>query len=261
MESSSGEPCDLLEWDSAFFGRRIARLRGGRLDAERLAAVERWAAERRIDCLYLLADPADSAGVALAESAGFRLVDLRLTLERPAGGAPARQAAGIVPPGSIAVRPARPEDLAALEALAAASHRDSRFFHDPGFDPRRAGELYAVWIAQSWRGEADAVFVAELADDVSGKVAGYVTCLARQAGEGQIGLFAVAPAAQGRGTGGLLLAEALAWLAARGAATVRVVTQGRNVRAQRLYQRFGFLTRSVELWLHRWSTPDRGGVG
>jgi hypothetical protein len=38
----------------------------------------------------------------------------------------------------------------------------------------------------------------------------------------------------------------------RGAATVSVVTQGRNVRAQRIYQQFGMRTRSLELWYHRW---------
>jgi hypothetical protein len=36
---------------------------------------------------------------------------------------------------------------------------------------------------------------------------------------------------------------------------VRVVTQGRNVRAQRLYQAHGLLTRSIGLWFHRWSAP------
>jgi ribosomal protein S18 acetylase RimI-like enzyme len=33
---------------------------------------------------------------------------------------------------------------------------------------------------------------------------------------------------------------------------VSVVTQGRNVAAQRLYQRAGFVTASTQLWYHRW---------
>jgi hypothetical protein len=36
---------------------------------------------------------------------------------------------------------------------------------------------------------------------------------------------------------------------------VNVVTQGRNSKAQRLYERCGFLTRSVQLWYHRWFMP------
>jgi len=31
-----------------------------------------------------------------------------------------------------------------------------------------------------------------------------------------------------------------------------VVTQGRNLAAQRLYQRNGFVTASLQLWYHRW---------
>ena len=38
---------------------------------------------------------------------------------------------------------------------------------------------------------------------------------------------------------------------------ITVVTQGRNARAQRLYQRAGFVTESVRLWFHRWF--DRRG--
>jgi hypothetical protein len=39
-----------------------------------------------------------------------------------------------------------------------------------------------------------------------------------------------------------------------------VVTQARNVPAQRLYQKCGFITRSVELWFHRWSADALQGT-
>jgi RimJ/RimL family protein N-acetyltransferase len=44
----------------------------------------------------------------------------------------------------------------------------------------------------------------------------------------------------------------MSWFAGQDIKTVHVVTQGRNTRAQRLYQRCGFVTRSMELWYHRW---------
>ena len=31
-----------------------------------------------------------------------------------------------------------------------------------------------------------------------------------------------------------------------------VVTQGRNIRAQRLYQKNGFIIKSSEIWYHKW---------
>jgi hypothetical protein len=38
----------------------------------------------------------------------------------------------------------------------------------------------------------------------------------------------------------------------RGASVLTVATQARNIAAQRLYQRAGFLTSSVRVWYHRW---------
>jgi dTDP-4-amino-4,6-dideoxy-D-galactose acyltransferase len=247
--------CELLAWDSAFFGRRIARLHGGRLDPEAWAEAHAWCRERAIDCLYFLADPVDPITAPLAEQAGFRLVDLRVTLDgepKPALAVPA------APPARI--RPAETGDVPALRRIAAVSHRDSRFYYDPHFERARCDELYATWIEKSCQGEAAAVLVAE----VEGRAGGYITCLLEPAAgsaaglSGRIGLFAVAAAAQGRGVGSLLIDEALAWLAARGAGRVSVVTQGRNRRAQRIYQKAGLLTRSVELWYHRWfpAGPD-----
>jgi dTDP-4-amino-4,6-dideoxy-D-galactose acyltransferase len=247
--------CELLPWDSELFGRRLARLLAPRLDRDLLAEVERWCAERAVDGLYFLADPADPATALLAEEAGFRLVDIRVTLglALPAS-RPAPAVAG------VAIRPARPEDVPALRALAAVAHTDSRFYYDLHFARERCDALFAAWIEKSCLGEAaEAVLVAE----IGGRPAGYVTCLlpaAEEARHGRIGLFAVAEAARGRGVGSLLVAAALGWFAGRGAERVSVVTQGRNVRAQRLYQRAGMATERVELWFHRWFTDARQGA-
>jgi dTDP-4-amino-4,6-dideoxy-D-galactose acyltransferase len=226
-------------------------VRGGRLSRETLEAIESWVAREGVECLYLLADAADPLTATLAEESGFRLVDVRVTLERRGGGT-ATPPRGDPPMTAIRVRPATAADLPALRGLAAASHRDSRFYHDPHFDRGRCDELYATWIENSCADPAGIVMVAEIAG--AGMVAGYVTAALAPGGggEGRIGLFAVGAAAQGQGVGGRLIAAACDWFAVRGADPVSVVTQGRNVRAQRIYQRFGMLTRSVELWFHRW---------
>jgi dTDP-4-amino-4,6-dideoxy-D-galactose acyltransferase len=87
-----------------------------------------------------------------------------------------------------------------------------------------------------------------------------VTCLRGDAGTGSIGLVGVAEAARGRGLGGRLVAAALGWFAGQGVERVEVVTQGRNVAAQRLYQAHGFRTRRVEVSFHRWR-PGAGEAG
>jgi dTDP-4-amino-4,6-dideoxy-D-galactose acyltransferase len=149
-------------------------------------------------------------------------------------------------------RVSREDDIPALRELAAVSHQNSRFWADEHFSRSRCAELYATWIEKSCRGWADRVFVVE----TGGQPAGYLSCHLRENGQGEIGIVAVAPFAQGRGLGGEMLDAGLAWFADRGSRRVTVVTQGRNAGAQRLYQSRGFLTASVQVWHHLWFTPD-----
>jgi GNAT superfamily N-acetyltransferase len=239
------EPCRYLEWDSRFFGVEIGQVASARFDAPAVAAVDCWCAERRIDCLYFLADE-PGPSTACAEDAGFRLVDVRVELER-----------ALVPPPAATdprIRPAEARDLPALRAIARTSHRDSRFYRDGHFPHERCDALYETWIEKSCQGRAAGVLVA----DLDGTVGGYVTCEQPAPAAGRIGLFAVAAAERGHGVGSALVAGALAWLGARGVQTVAVATQGRNVAAQQLYQAAGFRTAALRLWYHRWR--DRSGA-
>jgi dTDP-4-amino-4,6-dideoxy-D-galactose acyltransferase len=233
-------PCEYLAWDSRFFGVKVARVTAARLDAPALAAVDAWSAERRIDCLYFLADDAPDASAA-AEDAGFRLIDVRVTLDRPVAGASSAAE-------DAALRLARPDDVPALRAIARGSHRDSRFYRDGRFERARCDALYETWIEQSCVGGAAAVWVAE----ADGSLGGYVTCERVDQRAGRIGLLAVAERGRGRGVGAALLARAVAWFDSQGLATATVVTQGGNVAAQRLYQAGGFRTAALQLWYHRW---------
>lgn len=250
---SGGAGCEYLEWDSGFFGVRVARLSAERLRPESVGPVLAWCREHAIECLYFLADPADATTVRLAEDHGFRLVDIRVTLERRLDAASSKAEGK----RSATLRPALPDDTPALRAIARVSHRDSRFYYDGRFPPERCDALYETWIERSCQGWADTVLVAL----AGGRPAGYVSCHRRGEAAGQIGLVGVAAEAQGEGLGRHLVEGALGWFAARGVGLVTVVTQGRNARAQRLYQRCGFVTRSMRLWYHRWFPRSGGDAG
>jgi len=251
MPAPAAAPADLLAWDSEHFGRRIGRVRGCVLTRETLARIERWVAREGVEGVYFLADASDPDTAPLAEEAGFRLVDVRVTLERRlrgAGGATPVQAAAV----AVSVRQATAADVPELRRIAATSHRESRFYYDPHFDRSRCDALYSAWIEKSCGDPDGVVLVAAAPAREHGAPCGYITVTLGTGGEGRIGLFAVAGAAQGQGVGGRLIAAALGWLEGRGAGTVSVVTQGRNIRAQRIYQQFGMRSRSLELWYHRW---------
>ena len=235
-----------LEWDSAFFETRIAKLDASRVDDEGFEAALGWCRERGIECLYLYCDAADLVAVRRAERAGARFVDVRLELTARARAAGAREPH----PG---VRPARPGDVPALRAIAAASHHASRFYADGRLDRERCDELYATWIQRSCSGWAQAVFCAVRA----GAPAGYLTCHLRGERRGDIGLVAVAAEARGQGLGRALLDRALAWFAEQDVDEVTVATQARSVDAQRLYQSAGFRVSKAGIWHHLWFCGTR----
>jgi dTDP-4-amino-4,6-dideoxy-D-galactose acyltransferase len=232
-------PCDLLPWDSAFFSLTIARVRGHRLNPALAVSIDHWCADQAVDCLYFLADADDAETTRTAESHGYHLTDIRVTLE-----CRMTQAVDAQP---ATVRPYQNSDLPALEAIAASSYTDSRFYYDPCFPRERCDALYRTWIANSANGYADAVLVAEH----DGRTAGFITCHLKDSA-GEIGLVGVAESARGHSIGSHLVIAALAWFHNNAAEVVTVVTQGRNIQAQRLYQRSGFRTHAVQLWYHKW---------
>jgi len=237
------EPCQWLEWDSAFFGLRVARATIQQLDAQAAAQIEEWCQARRIDCLYFLAEAADGPTVRALENHSYRLVDIRLTLRRQLDKPVVLQTRP-----DISLAPAVPADVAALRHIARASHSDTRFYFDPNFDRASCDRLYETWIEKSCHGYADLVLVARLHD----QVAGYFSCHRLDQTHGKIGLVAVAAAARGQQVGSAVLQAGLRWFWEQNLRHISVVTQGRNVAAQRLYQNHGFVTDQVELWYHRW---------
>jgi dTDP-4-amino-4,6-dideoxy-D-galactose acyltransferase len=224
-----------------------------RLAPEIVQSARTWCEENGVQCLYFLAACDDPVTVRLAEDNGFRLVDIRLTMTRDTASPELgrNESAGVV------VRRHTEQDVPQLRRIARISYADSRFCYDRHFSKDRCGALYETWIEKSCRGDADLVLVAELA----GEPIGYVTGHREGRAAGRIGLVGVHSGHHGLHAGHALVAGAVEWFAERGVRQVSVVTQGRNVRAQRLYQRCGFITSSVELWYHRWFTPPANGSG
>jgi dTDP-4-amino-4,6-dideoxy-D-galactose acyltransferase len=256
MEMDSNSPhITLAQWDTDFFGLRIARIAQDTLSHDHALRADTWCRENDIRLCVLLADPDHMPTAHVAALHGFHMMDFRVTLDRDLS-------APIVPPRRT-VRAFQPSDLPTLERIARASYTDSRFMIDPWFPAKaRSDEMYALWVrrrcgdvtAPSSFAPADHVVVAD-SDD--GQPAGFVTCVLRPSPDdgaplGMVDLVAVDAQARGQGIGEAMVLAALAWFRSQGCQHAEVVTQGRNVRAQRTYQRCGFLTRRAQTWYHRW---------
>lgn len=231
--------CRRLDWDSEFFGFEIARLSVSRVDDRCVKEAFTWCTQHGTRCLYFLADAADMTTLSIAGTNAFRLVDIRITLDRPIEDQR-------VPTPSV--REARDDDVGELRNIARESHRGTRFYNDPGFPSARCDEFYSTWIERSCRGYADLVFVAEQ----DGAIQGYITCHRREPQVGVIGLVAVRESFRRLGFGRQLIEASFRYFLENSIRTIEVVTQGNNIASQRLYQACGFRTKSVELWFHRW---------
>jgi dTDP-4-amino-4,6-dideoxy-D-galactose acyltransferase len=238
--------CEILEWDSTFFGCRIARFRGARCTPDDAVAIVTECAAGAIDCVYILVTASDTESLATVQRTRAYLADIRVTFGAETGEISSEDS---IPDTAVRVRVADGSDIPALRQIATFSHLDTRFYADRHFAAERCDQLYQLWIEKSCQGYADAVFVAE---DNGGQPAGYVTCHRGGAQPGRIGLFAVREDMRGRGVGRGLLRAALRWFAANGAASMTVATQLRNLRALQFYGRAGLVIVAVELWFHLW---------
>lgn len=232
------EICRTLAWDSEFWGLPVARVVPESLDPAAAERVRRWCDERGVACAYLLARADDAETAAAAQAVGFTPVDTRVTLER----APAPRAGSPRPPGLV-LREPRDSDRAGLADIARRAHTDTRFYFDPRFSSRQAGEMYARWVLGGLEGGPARLIVAEL----EGSLAGYLLLDGKPA---EIDLIAVEAGARERGVGGALVGAALD---SAPSDPVRVVTQARNVAALRLYEGCGFRVEKAQTWYHRWA--------
>ena len=246
---NSGAACTLLDWDTEFFGRRIARANEDRLTGGRLECIDAWCQANRIDCLYFPATLDDRDTPHLAETHGFHLVEVRLIFERSLETWRSEGRGKNSP--EISTRPAAPDDLVVFEEIAGDSYVNSRYYLDPHFTEAQWQAYYRCWIRNSLAGAADLALAAE----VDGEVVGYITgVIDRENNEGVYELTGVKPAARRAGVGQELFRSGVDWFVDQGVPSIRLATQGRNVPTQRMVQRFGFLTRSCQLYYHKWYT-------
>lgn len=239
---------NFLSWDSDFFGKRIASVITHKFDPDTYSQIEDWCKTESIDCIYVLAGSHHMPTIRILEDNRFRFVDIRsmfvynkdITSQE------------IVLPPHITLRESVATDITALIEVAESAYVQSRFYADEYFDKRRVSQMYGIWLTKSINQElADYTVIAE----VNQIPVGYVTCsINRNTRIGQIGLVGVAPSARGMQLAQFMINHVMRWFHSREVSTIQVVTQGRNISAQRLYQRCGFLLESQKYWYHKWFT-------
>lgn len=240
---------DSLHWDSDFFSVPIGRINTKKIDEGTIDLVLQEAVAAGIRCLYFEADPNDLPTVLTAEAHGFHLVDVRVVLEYPFTDRPA-PSSRFVAPSELKINTARASDLPRLEEISEEVGEYSRYTFDDKFTKTQGKLLYRTWIRNSLSGLADIVLTARWGGEEN-DVIGLITCALKE-GVSHIQLAGVHHSFRQKGVGTGLVQAALDWSKDQNVSKMQVVTQARNVPAQRLYQQMGFFTKTMTLYYHKW---------
>ena len=261
----------LSDWDSDILGVQVARLRlftdsvpTHRDERVRMHDVldklldplEQHAQNMNVDVMFTRVDVRDIHLCQALECRGFRLMDSIATFYRELS--PSSDHGDFLDMSEMTVRPSTCDDVPAIQRIAETAFKQGHFHNDPHIPSHCAREVYAQWALNSCRGRADAVLVAELSKE-PGIPCGFITCgidgiSADKTGkpQGVIGLVAVEPESQGRGTGRALVKAALSWFVRKGTHGVEVGTQLGNMAAIRTYQSLGFRCVAFAHTFHKW---------
>lgn len=234
-----------LHWDSDFFGVNIGYISCRRLTKNIEANITKFVRKEKLNLLEYLCDCHDKESVLECEKNGYSFVDIRLTFERTIS-----DNIQTPPNTEYGVRKGRESDIPHLKEIATDIYIQSRYYFDQSFDTDKVQLFYLNWVEKAVRGDFDDFAYVLTANDIP---IGFCTIKLGRHGTAAISLFGLDKNYGGKGLGKYLLMTSLSKLKLEYDINyIEVVTQGRNYAAQRLYQKCGFVTKSTQLWYHKW---------
>jgi dTDP-4-amino-4,6-dideoxy-D-galactose acyltransferase len=222
-----------LDWDSAFFGKKIYRFDLG--DVKDFGKYQRLASRSGADLVYLFSPEQ----IPRPSDENFFIADKKIIFQKQV-----EHTTNLMPKKNINETRQNSSDL---QNLALLSGSFSRFKLDERLSPKYK-ELYLLWLNRSLSGElASKVFVYRSGN----KDAGFIT-VKREDRTGIIGLIATDPAFQGQNIGSSLIAQVEHWSMANEIDTMEVATQLDNVIACGFYIKNGFVTKTIDHIYHHY---------
>ncbi len=233
-----------LEWDSQFWGFPVAYMACRYLTDSIVFRTSRFIKANDIRVVKYLCNCHDNRSVKKATEEGFLFADIRLTFEK---GLDEKSSVDLAPGMKLGL--AKDADISGLREIAKVLYKDSRYYFDENFDKQKVSEFYQGWVEKAVQGQYDDECLC-LYDKKT--PLGFCTLRYHPSKVADIGLIGFSNKSQGKGLGRKMLCFVFNRLIDKGIKKVCVVTQGRNYIAQRFYQRAGFITKTTELWYHKW---------
>jgi ribosomal protein S18 acetylase RimI-like enzyme len=140
-----------------------------------------------------------------------------------------------------------PSEIKGIQNVRDGLAHESRYRKDPQIGIEMAQKIYGVWLENTFfHGYADEYFA--LTD--GNTLAGFVSLKVKDR-KGYIDLLGVSPAYQNRQIGSYLIVKAISYFKANGIEDIFVITEGENIRANRVYQKNGFVSWDICLVYHK----------
>ncbi len=225
-----------LEWLSDFFGLNCGEV----ISPSRTMVID----EKDLHYYHFLQGKCldrDKPSKCWFEKNSFFFEDSRLTFEKKIESVPDTTS------GNIRIAVASEAESPTIEAIAKnvmAEH--SRFINLVG--EKKTQEFYATWIKNAIVSDFDHIcFYASTGSQVSG----FITLRFVENRKAIIGLLGVERAFWGKGVAKSLLDYAENFLAQKGFDTLEVATEGKNSRAIRFYNNYGFHLKDTEYWYYK----------
>lgn len=235
------ECCEILDWDSNFFGYKVCKVKIEIEEAGDLDSVLEKMVSEQCTLAYYLSKNMISTILKQSPVLNIVLVDRKTVFIKTIN------ANGNLSNKSVSIYTDEVPNQALLQ-LAVQAGKYSRFFIDKKIGEEKAAELYELWMINSVN---KSIAKEILVYNESNNPVGFVT-LGDKKGRGDIGIIAVDKNCRGKGIGKILMLEAENWFLRNGYKSVQVVTQGDNTAACNLYSNYGYEIESVEFFYHIW---------
>lgn len=231
--------CEILEWDSNFFGYRVGKVQIEINGAGDLNKIFKSMHSQECTLAYYSSKNKLPALLEQLPLLDIVLVDKKTTFIKRVNFNDNLSNASI-----SFYEDAVPDKY--LLQLAIQAGKYSRFYTDKKIGAKKGEELYRLWMTNSVNKK---IAKEVLVFNELNKPAGFVT-VGDKNGRGDIGIIAVDENFRGKGIGKILMLEAENWFFKNEYKNVQVVTQGDNIAACNLYTNCGYEIESVEFFYH-----------
>lgn len=239
--TSPADSIEIIEWDTRFFGQKIARLTPV-LPIPSAEIIDEFCQRNAITMVQACVKTDDIDSIFALENSGFHFVDIKITL-----GCPTSRAL-MTSEKNKSIFLSTEADIEQLRAVSDKSYAQvSRYNWRNAFAASRINDFYNLWMENGVKGLHDD-FCLHYAD--SGVIKGFISVNVRN-NSANAGLMAVGADYRGQGIADILVGAMVAYAAEHNIANVGTVVLGKNLPAHNLYIKNGLRLRNMESWYYK----------